>query len=164
APTPTPTPSADSRIPPPAQRRQPDSSEEKSGSRRRGTSASAPPSLPVPPRAGFLGEESGSRGERGEAGGASGRGDGGDLHGDADLVADEHAAGLEGRVPGEAELLAGDLGGGGEADALVAEGVGRRAVVLDREGGGLGHAVDREVAVRGELLAAALDAGADEGP
>src|SRR5690606_37204827 len=87
-----------------------------------------------------------------------------DLHGDADLVADEHTAGLEGRLPGEAELLAGDLGAGGETDAFVAEGVGGRTVVLDREGGGLGHAVDGEVAEDGELLAAALDAGADEGP
>src|SRR5699024_8122008 len=79
-------------------------------------------------------------------GAGSGCDDGLDLEGDADLVAHEHAAGLQGGVPGEVELLAGDLGLGGEADAGGAEGVGGRAVVLDLEGGGLGHAVDGEVA------------------
>src|SRR5690606_10618976 len=68
--------------------------------------------------------------------------DGRDLERDPDLVADEDATGLEGGVPGEAVLLAGDLGSGGEADAGVAERVGGRAVVLDLEGGGLRHAVD----------------------
>src|SRR5690554_5969426 len=96
--------------------------------------------------------------------GWSGLLDGGDLDRDLDLVAHEHATGLEGRVPGEAEVLAGDRGGRGEAGAQVAVGVGRGAVELGLEHDGLGHAVDRELA--GHLGLARTDGndGRGEGP
>jgi hypothetical protein len=45
-----------------------------------------------------------------------------DVELDADLLADEHAAGVEGHVPGETPVLPIDVGGGAEGDALVADG------------------------------------------
>ena len=63
--------------------------------------------------------------------------DGRHVERDGDLVADEDAAGLEGRVPGQAEVLAGDRDGGLEAGTRVAERVDRGAVELGVELDGL---------------------------
>src|SRR2546421_3899128 len=78
-------------------------------------------------------------------GGLAGR-DG--LHGqfDADRLANEEAAGFETNVPGEAEVLAVDLGGGAEADALVAHGGGAATVEFDLEGDGPGRSVHGQIA------------------
>ena len=52
-----------------------------------------------------------------------------------DVFADQHAAGLESRIPGQAEVLAVDLGGRGEADAGIAPGIlAGRAGAFDVEG------------------------------
>src|SRR5690606_14813066 len=96
--------------------------------------------------------------------GWSGLLDGRDLDGDLDLVAHEHAAGLEGRVPREAEVLAGDRRRRRERGAEVAVGVGRGAVELGREGNGLGHAVDRELTGHLGLGGADRHGGGREGP
>src|SRR5690606_19172091 len=106
----------------------------------------------------------GPRGARGDRAASGLGGDGRGLQGDADLVAGEGGGGLQRGAAGEAALLAGVLGRGRGADAGVAERVGGRTVVLRLEGGGLGHTVDGEVAVHGDLRAGALDAAADEGP
>src|SRR5690606_39851537 len=90
--------------------------------------------------------------------------DGLDLEAQLDVVADQEAAALERDVPGQAEVLAGDLAGGGEAGAEHAVGAVGRAVVLDGQLDRAGDAVDRQVAQQRELLALALDAGADEVP
>src|SRR5699024_8325172 len=65
----------------------------------------------------------------------SGGGGGGELglDEDPDLVGDQHAAGLEGGVPGEPELLAGDRGLAGAARTVDAEGAGGRALVAEVE-------------------------------
>src|SRR5207244_2325823 len=64
---------------------------------------------------------------------------------DARRLADEEAAGLQGDVPGEAEVFAVDLGGRAEADALVAHGGSAAAVEVDLQGDGLGGAVYGQV-------------------
>ena len=56
-----------------------------------------------------------------------------DLQLELDLVADQHAAGLQRGVPGHAEVLAADRGPGLEADAGVAERVDRGAQELHVE-------------------------------
>src|SRR5437764_11060998 len=81
-----------------------------------------------------------SSGDRGVAGR-----DGLDGQFDAGRLADEESAGFEGHVPGEAEVLAIDLGGGAEADALVAHGGGAATVEVDLQGDGLGDAVHGQV-------------------
>ena len=88
-----------------------------------------------------------------------------DVEGDVDVFADQDAAGLEGRVPAQAEVLAVDLGGGGEADAGVAPGVfAGRAGAFDGEGDGLGDAMEGQVAGDGVVaFALALDRGGFEG-
>ena len=53
---------------------------------------------------------------------------------DRDVLADEHAAGLEGGVPGEAEVLAVDDRLGGRAGLVVAPRVGAEAAELELEG------------------------------
>src|ERR1044071_7636670 len=62
-----------------------------------------------------------------------------------DLVGNEDATGLQGRVPGEAPLGAQDLGLALEAHALVAERVLRGAVELQVDGERLGGAEDLQV-------------------
>src|SRR6266478_813787 len=64
---------------------------------------------------------------------------------DARRLADEDAAGLQGDVPGEAEVFAVDLGGRAEADALVAHRGSAAAVEVDLESDGLGRAVHGQV-------------------
>src|SRR5690606_35132844 len=93
----------------------------------------------------------------------SGR-DGLDLEVDLHLVAHQHAAGLERRVPGQAEVLPGDLGAGGEADARGAERVGRGTVELRGELDAARGAADRQVAGDDVVLAVLADVGGDEGP
>src|SRR5262249_48945682 len=63
-----------------------------------------------------------------------------DLELEADLVAHHDAAALERGVPGDAEVLAVDLGGGREAGPPAARRVGRRTVVLRVERDGAGGA------------------------
>src|SRR5258708_4582474 len=64
---------------------------------------------------------------------------------DARRLADEDAAGLQGDVPGEAEVFAVDLGGRAEADALVAHRGSAAAVEVHLEGDGLRGAVHGQV-------------------
>src|SRR5690606_23572713 len=71
--------------------------------------------------------------------------DGRDLELERDLLADEHAAGLEGRVPGEAPVLAVDDDAALQAEAGVAEGVDGRARVLEVVGDRPGVLPDGEV-------------------
>src|ERR1700753_4012018 len=64
------------------------------------------------------------------------------IEGDGDVFADEHAAGFECGVVGEIEVLAVDLGGGDETNALVAPGVlGWIGELLHVEGDRLGDAM-----------------------
>ena len=62
-----------------------------------------------------------------------------------DLLADQHAAGLEGGVPGEAPVLAVHDDRTLEADAAVAEGVGGRATEAEGDRDGVGDALDGQV-------------------
>jgi hypothetical protein len=80
---------------------------------------------------------------------------------DGDVFAYEHSASLEGGVVGETEILAIDLCGGDEADALVAPGIlGRLGELFNGEGDGLGDAVQGKVACDGEFpFARGLNAG-----
>src|SRR5947208_11318924 len=64
---------------------------------------------------------------------------------DTGRLADEESAGFEADVPGEAEVLAVDLGGRAEADALVAHGGGAATVEVDLERDGPGGAVHGQV-------------------
>src|SRR5699024_5441067 len=106
------------------------------------------------PRAGGL---------RGRVSGVHLRAGGLDLDRDRDAVADQHAAALQCHVPGQAEVLAGDLSTDGEADDLFA-GLTEGTVELHVQGHRLGHAVDGQVPVQYELFAVAADRGAGEGP
>src|SRR5690606_9489209 len=72
--------------------------------------------------------------------------DGGHLELEGDLLAHEHATGLERRVPGEAPVLAVDDHAALEPEAGVAEGVDGGARVLEVEGDRAGRALDGEVA------------------
>src|SRR5439155_11700493 len=71
--------------------------------------------------------------------------DGLDSQFDTGRLADEESAGFQSDVPGEAEVLAVDLGGGAEADALVAHGGGAATVEVDLQGDGPGRAVHGQV-------------------
>src|SRR5439155_321400 len=62
-----------------------------------------------------------------------------------DGLADEEAAGLERHVPHEPEVLAVDVGGCAEADALVAHRGGAATVEVDLQGDGLGGVPHGEV-------------------
>src|SRR5438309_906262 len=72
--------------------------------------------------------------------------DGLDSQFDTGGLADEESAGFESYVPGEPEVLAVDLGGRAEADALVAHGGGAATVEVDLQGDGPGRAVHGQVA------------------
>src|SRR5690606_17982412 len=90
--------------------------------------------------------------------------DGRDLELQHDLVADQHAAGLQRGVPGDAELLAADRGAALEADPLVAERVQCRALEGQRNGHLLGDALDGQVTGDVEsVLTGLLDLGGGEG-
>src|SRR5207302_8398441 len=65
---------------------------------------------------------------------------------DTGRLADEESAGFETDVPGEAEVLAVDLGGRAEADALVAHRGAAATVEVDLQGDGPGRAVHGQVA------------------
>src|SRR5215204_7084369 len=84
------------------------------------------------------------------------------LEGDGDLLAEEHAAGLERRVVAEAEVLAVDHGLRRGAALVVAVGVAAEAAEVEVEGDGLRDAADREVAVDLEVAVLDADAGGDE--
>src|SRR5690606_8596608 len=81
---------------------------------------------------------------------------------DGDVLADEHAAGLEGGVPGEAEVLPVDDGLRRRTGLVVAPRVGAEAAELEVEGDRLGHPVNGEVAVDEEVAALDADTGRDE--
>src|SRR4051794_34766440 len=66
---------------------------------------------------------------------------------DADLVADQQAARLEGDVPLETPLLAADLGAGAEAGAGTAPGIGERSEILEVERHRAGDIEDGELTV-----------------
>src|SRR5690348_13436681 len=86
-----------------------------------------------------------------------------DVDGDPDVVADEHAAGFERLVPGEAEVAAVDHAREAEAGALAAPRIASPAFGRDVEGDGLGHAVDGDVARQPVAAVAGLhDPGAPE--
>src|SRR5438105_14806970 len=84
-------------------------------------------------------------GARSGHGGRAGR-NGLDSQFDAGRLADEESAGFESNVPGQAEVLAVDLGGRAEADALIAHGGGAATIEVDLEGDGLAGAVHGEIA------------------
>src|SRR5688500_100012 len=65
---------------------------------------------------------------------------------DLDLLADEHAAGLERLVPRDAELFAVDLGGRAEPDDLLAPRALRVPLELDVELDLAGDVANRQVA------------------
>src|SRR5437899_10714043 len=72
--------------------------------------------------------------------------DGLDSQFDTGRLADEEPAGFESDIPGQAEVLAVDLGGRAEADALVAHRGGAATVEVDLQGDGPGRAVHGQVA------------------
>src|SRR3546814_13143608 len=72
--------------------------------------------------------------------------DEGEVELEVDLLAHEHAAGGERRVPGETEVLAVERGGALEADAGVAPRVLDGAGELEVDADGLGDAADGAVA------------------
>src|SRR5438309_2004483 len=74
-----------------------------------------------------------------------------DLELEARLLAHQDAAGLDGHVPGEPEVLAIDLGAGREAGPPVAHRIGCPAVVLDLEADSARDAVDRQITVYEEV-------------
>jgi hypothetical protein len=71
--------------------------------------------------------------------------DQGELELERDLVADEHATGIELRIPGHAPVLAVDAARALEAGAQVAERVGLDADELERDRHGLRHVTDRQI-------------------
>ena len=75
----------------------------------------------------------------------SGRLDGRDLELQGHLLGDEHATGLEGGVPDEAEVLAVDVDLAAQAHALVAERVERGALELEVDDDGAGDIAWRAV-------------------
>ena len=89
--------------------------------------------------------------------------DGGDVELQLDLLGDEHAAGLERGVPGEAPVLAVDGDLALEAHAEVAERVLSGAGLLEHDGDGLAGVLDGQVTGDGPLGAVALDLGRGEG-
>src|SRR5262245_7802645 len=90
--------------------------------------------------------------------------DGLDLEVELGLLADEHAAGLEGHVPGETEVLPVHLGRRREAGPAAAPGIGRPPEVLDVERDGPGYAVHGEVTLEAEpTRTLPLHPGAPEG-
>src|SRR3954447_21370886 len=96
-------------------------------------------------------------------GAASGGLDGRDLELERDLLAHQHAAGLQRGVPGDAPVLAVDGDAALEADPVVAERVLGGALELQRDGHGLRDVLDGQVAGDLEVGAAVvLDGGRDE--
>src|SRR5690606_29729742 len=82
---------------------------------------------------------------------------------DGDVVAEGDAAGLEGRVPADAEVVAVDLGRGACGRLGLAVAVGDDATELTLEGDGLGDAAQRELTLEGEVIAVGDEAGRTEG-
>src|SRR5438132_13928581 len=80
--------------------------------------------------------------------------DGLDSQFDTGRLADEEAAGFESHVPGESVVFAVDLGGRGEADALVAHRGCAATVEVDLQGDEPGAAVHGQVADKLEGVAA----------
>jgi hypothetical protein len=90
--------------------------------------------------------------------------DGRDLDVEGDLLADQDAAGLEGRVPDDAVVLAVDRGLALEAGADVAVGVLGGADVSEGDGDRVGLVLDGQVAGEVERVGTGdLDVGGGEG-
>src|SRR4051794_17443813 len=90
--------------------------------------------------------------------------DGGDVQRQLDAVADGEAAGLQRRIPLDAEVEAVNRRSGGEAGALLAVGVLALALELDVEDNFLGDVADGQVAVDlGILVIDQFDARRAEG-
>jgi hypothetical protein len=81
-----------------------------------------------------------------------------DLEVDLDLVADDRA----GAAAVDAEVLAADLGGGGDADDRGAVHAVAEAVDLQVERDRIGDAADGQLTVEQEVVAVLADAGRDE--
>src|SRR5262245_18285744 len=82
---------------------------------------------------------------------------------DLDLFTDQHAAGFERLIPGQAPLAAQDRGVGAEAEAVVAPGIFAAAGLLDVERHRMSRAANREVPRHAITISAdALDASALE--
>ena len=71
--------------------------------------------------------------------------DEGELELERELVADEHATGIELRIPRHAPVLAIDAAGALETGTQVAERVGVDADELERDRHGLRHVTDRQI-------------------
>src|SRR5438552_9322752 len=87
------------------------------------------------------------------------------LHGelDADLLADDHAAGLERLVPGQAPVLPVQLGRGREAHSVLPPRRSRGPLEVDSEGDGPGHVPNGQVSLYlPGVRALRLDPGAAE--
>src|SRR6478752_5596078 len=78
--------------------------------------------------------------------------DRGDVEGELDLVADQHAAAFESGVVRQAPVAAADGGGAVEADPDVAVGVGDLAVERQVDGDRAADALDGEVTVHAVRL------------
>src|SRR3954452_10929764 len=85
-----------------------------------------------------------------------------DLELDGDLVTDDDAAAVHRHLDVDAELVAVDLGLGGEAGARAAEGVRAEAVELKVEDDRAGDALDRQLALDGPVGAVGLHRGGAE--
>src|SRR5690606_37106429 len=82
---------------------------------------------------------------------------------DTDLVGHEHAARLEGLVPGQTEVLPVDLRGSGEAQLLLAPRVLSASRLLGLEDDRACHTADRQLAGDAVLrVAEALETGGGE--
>src|SRR5206468_13091619 len=77
--------------------------------------------------------------------------DGLDLELDGDLVTDDDAAAVHRHLDVDTEVVAVDLGPGGEAGARAAEGVGAEAVELQVQDDRAGDALDRQLALDGPV-------------
>jgi MarR family transcriptional regulator, 2-MHQ and catechol-resistance regulon repressor len=75
-----------------------------------------------------------------------------DIESDGHIVTDQNAAGLEGSVPSQAEILSVDLGGRGDGNSCVAPGILRgRRWPFNRKADFLGFAMDGQIAFDRQL-------------
>src|SRR5690606_30931163 len=80
------------------------------------------------------------------------------VHVDGDLVAERQASGLEGGVPVDAEVRTVDLRRRRSARLRLTVAVGRDSAELGRQGDGLRHAAERELAVDEQVVTLGADA------
>src|SRR5690606_17952828 len=87
-----------------------------------------------------------------------------DLEVHVHLVADHRAAAVERHLDVDAEVVAVDRGGGGEAGTGAAPRVLAESVDLQGQRHRAGHALDRQLTVQGEAVVGDAQAGRAEGP